>query len=94
MSSEHLDPSSGARQQDKTEPIELPQFQNYEPVNLTREDANHTRDAKEYNIMDGEEKRSANGIPQPEGFWHPSMGNVRSHVLKLWFKTGTGAVLP
>ena len=88
MSLEHLDPCRNGNEGDGAVPTEPQEDQVFEPINLTREDTKETEDPNHYNIMDGEEKGGADGIPEPVGFWHTSMGNVRSHVLNLWFRTG------
>ncbi len=74
--------------EDGAELIEPRKDQMPEPIDMTREDTKDTEDPNHCNIMDGEEKGGTNGILDPVGFWHTSMGNARSHVLKLWFRIG------
>lgn len=63
-------------------PQEPPKEQIFQPINLTCEAKVYTEDLSQCNIIYGEEKGDANGVPQPVGFWHPLKGDVQSHVLK------------
>ena len=91
MSSEHSYPISCRIDRSDEELIERLE-EGFEPINLARGDTRNKENADEHKVMDGEEKRAARSVPQAAGFWHPIMGNVRSHVLKLWFRTGTRSV--
>ena len=92
MSSEILDRLSARNDRSDEGLIEPPDDSVFESINSTRQGSGNTGDPTEYNVTDREEKGTSNGVPQAVGFWHPKMGNVRSHVLKLWFRTGTETI--
>lgn len=75
---------------DSNSPLELVESdkedQNY--ASVIRTPATEVLDPMGSSDVDDEERMEPNGRPNHAGFWHPSMVNVRLHVLKLWARTG------